>query len=534
MSGNSPETLTVVIFIQDPIDVVQSDDLLLSPASIVIPLPDGSISMTVSVTNSSFVAAVLCQWDFGVDNGTSEEVALNLPTNFPVQESFIYETEGTFTVKLQCRNTLSSAFFLTSSVEVLGWGMADFEMDIAMFQLMNGTIPTEDFPLKLKLKNIQVPPSGIIANFNYGDGSPVHTFPLTTLTPSHRYPKRGVYTGSVYLIHPSIGNTTLDFSARVGAFQLYLDDLKGQTALKQFKFQVEYPGPFTGHVQVDFGDGSPPSERNVWVVYSNVTFFHVYNTIGFYTAKFSATSKRYEEEGEFSGPIEVDGAVDDTLILTVSPDTVLTPSGEVTATVLLSRLVNGIFSLECLFFFDEDQDPHPRSWTGTLNPGQSFDVPFQYITLGTHDIVVNCSNSFSELTLTFFVFAYHPCFSDDPVFDRQYRMDNPMMVLNSVDLRLVTRTIIYCPLPSFWWWLEEFTPGGIRQHMDLQQPHVDFIEFGRGTLEPALYRMRVNISFGPEQNDTWLLGGTYVKILQTPLVADITGGTIRMTGEIVV
>ena len=108
-----------------------------------------------------------------------------------------------------------------------------------------------------------------------------------------------------------------------------------------------------------------------------------------------------------------------------------------------------------------------------------------------------------------------------------------MVVLNSMDLRLVTRTIIYCPLPSFWWWLEKLTPGGVREYTDLQQPQKDFMDFDNSMLKPGLYRMKVNISFGPENTNAWLTASTFVKVVAAPLVAEIAGGRVRMTGEIV-
>jgi hypothetical protein len=48
-------------------------------------------------------------------------------------------------------------------------------------------------------------------------------------------------------------------------------------------------------------------------------------------------------------------------------------------------------------------------------------MTFQYMTLGSHDVIMNCYNDISNYTLTFFVFAYHQCFSNDPIFDDQYR-----------------------------------------------------------------------------------------------------------------
>ena len=533
VSGASPETLAVVVYIQDPVDVVQSDSLLLSPASVVIPLPDGTVTITASVTNSSFVAAVLCLWDFGVTNGINDEVALNLPGDFPVQQSFAYDATGKYTVELRCRNTLSSGVSLTSTVEVFGWDMEDFQMDLPEYQPLNGTVTNDDFPLKLKLNSIQLPPSGITASFTYGDSNPDETLDLKSLVPTHRYPRRGVYPGSVHLDHPAKGNTSLYFTARVGMFQ----------------FSVDPPGALIG-TTFNFLVETLPNSQVMVNIYANGTV--IYSMLEFKVQRYHSASHVFETTGIFvvcfegrlllngggtisekeEVAVEVEGVADSTLILTVNADVVLTPPGGVTADVLLNRTMYGILNLTCQFFFDEGEKPEPLVTQQYLEPNGGFSVNFEYRTLGSHDIVVNCSNRYSYIILTEYVFAYHPCFSDDPIFDRQYRKDNPMVVLNSVDLRLVTRTIIYCPLPSFWWWLEEFTPAGIRQHTDLQQPYVDFIEFERGALEPGLYSMRLNISFGPESKNTWLVAGTFVKVVRAPLVAEIAGGSARMTGEI--
>ena len=532
MSGASPETLTVVVYIQDPIDVVQSDALLLSPASVAIPLPDGTVTVTASVTNSSFVAAVLCLWDFGVTNGISDEVALKLPGDFPVQQSFTYDATGKYTVELRCRNTLSSGVSLTSTVEVFGWEMEDFQMDLPKYQPLNGTVTSDDFPLTMKLNSIQLPPSGITASFTYGDDSPDETSDLKSLVPTHRYPQRGIYLGSVHLDHPAKGNTTLYFTARVGMFQFSVHPPGGLIGTT-FYFLVETLPNSQVMVNI-YANGTVIYPMSRFIVQRYHSISHVFNTVGIFIVWFEGRSLlngggMISEKGEIA--LEVEGVVDSTLILAVNADVVRTPPGGITADVSLSRDTYGINTLTCQFFFDEDEKPEPLETQQHLEPNGRFSVNFEYITLGSHDIVVNCSNKYSHITLTEYVFAYHPCFSDDPIFDRQYRKDNPMVVLNSVDLRLVTRTIIYCPLPSFWWWVEEFTPAGNRQHTDLQQPYVDFIEFERGALDPGLYRMKVNISFGPESNNTWLVAGTFVKVVRAPLMAEIAGGSARMTGE---
>jgi hypothetical protein len=52
---------------------------------------------------------------------------------------------------------------------------------------------------------------------------------------------------------------------------------------------------------------------------------------------------------------------------------------------------------------------------------ESFVVEFDYQMLGLHDVVANCSNAYSRNIVQVSVFAYHPCFSPDPIFDKQYR-----------------------------------------------------------------------------------------------------------------
>ena len=528
--------MRVIIYGQDPVSEIKFKDFLMLPGSTAIPLPDGTVTMSVHVINNNLHAQGLCYWDSGMVGGIFDEFEINIPSDFPIYQSFSYNSTDNYTVEFHCRNAKSSDVQLTSILEVLRWQMSDFKMDIADFQLMDGTIPIADFQLHMTLNTIKRPPRGLHASFMYGDGSPVDTFVFRTLKHTHRYPRRGVYEGSVFLSHPDFGNTTLNFTARVGAFQLSVEGTGGLVNIKTFTFTVEAPSTFYGYVSIRTGStviyqsGNPVSIINHQVQ-------HVFNEIGFHTVFFQAKTLSHvhggnvTETGEMADPLLVEGIVDSSLTLTVSPASMLTPSGEVTATILLDRTDHDIDPLHCSFDFQEEQDPELRNWTGTLRTQSSFDVQFAYMTLGSHVINVDCYNNYSAHSLTFFVFAYHPCVSDDPIFDWQYRIHNPMVVLNSVDFRLVTRTIIYCSGPSFWWWLQELTPEGVRERTDLEQLNLDYMDFERGSLEPGLYRMKLNISFGPENNNTWLQGGTYVRIVRAPLVAEIVGGSVRLTGE---
>jgi hypothetical protein len=53
-----------------------------------------------------------------------------------------------------------------------------------------------------------------------------------------------------------------------------------------------------------------------------------------------------------------------------------------------------------------------------------------------------------------------------------------------------------------------------------------------GTLDPMLYLIKLSIKFGPDQNNTELFGGIWVKIVAAPLVGAFAGGNVRLTGKI--
>jgi hypothetical protein len=47
-----------------------------------------------------------------------------------------------------------------------------------------------------------------------------------------------------------------------------------------------------------------------------------------------------------------------------------------------------------------------------------------------------------------------------------------------------------------------------------------------------LYLIKLSIKFGPDQNNTELFGGIWVKVVAAPLVGAFAGGNVRLTGKI--
>ncbi|PVD28955.1 hypothetical protein C0Q70_11551 [Pomacea canaliculata] len=155
---------------------------------------------------------------------------------------------------------------------------------------------------------------------------------------------------------------------------------------------------------------------------------------------------------------------------------------------------------------------------------------YNYITLGSKVVTLECSNAYSHSIVQVEVFVTNQCFSPDPIFDRQYsKQAKPMTVLNSEPAKLVTRTVIKCTdiKPNFTWAIKVVKNDSI---LPFEYPHLDYLTWERGQLEPDLYRFSLNISFGREHDFCWLSEMIYVRVERAPLVADIQGGT-RKTGD---
>ena len=411
------------------------------------------------------------------------------------QGSLQYDALGIYTIGFHCLNDATPlGVQFNTKVQVLAWQTSSFHIKPTQMQEMDGSVPTSDLIFQLNLVGLSRPPGGIQAHFHYGDGSPDEVFPLTTLTPGHRYPARGIYHGNVTLSDQANNSVSLNFKARVGVFQVSVAPTTGLVNTQEFEFLTAAAIPlYWVTIQINVSD-SVTLELDTGL--NGIGYFlrHTFAEVGtfyptFYGRMVDPYNVVYTEIGPYgNSPLVVTGAVDDTLELSVDQDIVLVSPGIVVATVFLRRSQPGIASMFCDFDFDEPLEPTPQNWTGTLDALDSFSVTFQYKSLGSHTLKVNCSNPISHHLMSQIVFIFHPCFSDDPVFDLQYNFNNPLMSINAARLRIVTRTIIMCPWPSFMWWVNEITPEGDTVDISLTQANKDFIEFAPGELEPALYR----------------------------------------------
>ncbi|PVD38504.1 hypothetical protein C0Q70_01119 [Pomacea canaliculata] len=146
--------------------------------------------------------------------------------------------------------------------------------------------------------------------------------------------------------------------------------------------------------------------------------------------------------------------------------------------------------MTCKMNWDEILVSTLGTWNGSLQPTASFLMNFTYETLGAKELVLNCSNAYSDISLSAYLFVDNVCFSPDPIFDRQFaKYHKPMVVLQSVRVKLVTRTVILCTThkPTFEWSISVYSRDGAKlsSYTNFQQPNVDYLTIERASSSQA-------------------------------------------------
>ncbi|PVD28962.1 hypothetical protein C0Q70_11558 [Pomacea canaliculata] len=515
------------IIVENPL---RPDDLTLLPAQTIIPVPDGNITFTVTTIN---LTTAFCIWDFD-HNDTTSPVYMNISESFPVEKLHTFYSARTYLVSFHCWNNISQVTEF-SNVTTRNWNMTNFILSYKNVQIIDGQVPQAAVIFSLSLLDTQRPPLGLKAVFDFGDGSPIQNIDFQNWDRSHTYPSRNVYNGTLMLSHPDKGNIYLNLNMRVGTFQLVGESLGGLVMSDTFRFNVSVPRNFSGSATVYFGDGSFTSKcekvDTVWI------FSHIYQRVGYYQASLTGygpvvsntSSPTFTENVTFPGTLEVEGSVKD-LTLEVFPRVIHHPPGNVTALVWLYS-PHRIMHLNCTFNWNEIMDETFITLTGPMESNTVVTYQYNYITLGSKVVTLECSNAYSHNIAQVEVFVNNDCFSPDPIFDRQYsKQAKPMIVLNSEPAKLVTRTVIKCTdiKPNFTWAIKIVNNDSMLAY---KYPDLDYLTWERGQLEPDLYRFSLNISFGREHDFCWLSEMIYVRVERAPLVVDIQGGKVRKTGD---
>jgi len=253
-----------------------------SEANFTSNVTNGNAPLNVKFTDTSTGTPTNWTWDFG-DVSTSTE---QNPT-------YIYKSEGNYTVKLTVKNSLGS-----DSEEKIGYITVGSAV-LAPETNFGSNATSGNAPLSVQFKD-ESTNSPTSWEWNFGDGKT-----STEQTPSHTYETVGTYTVNLTATNYGGSNSTTktdyitvtsDTSAPVASFTP--DASSGQTP-----FTVKFTDTTTGKVSSwnwEFGDGSTSKEQNPT---------HTYVAAGSYTVTLTATGPGGSNTATSDKPITVSASL---------------------------------------------------------------------------------------------------------------------------------------------------------------------------------------------------------------------------------
>lgn len=372
-------------------------------------------------------------------------------------------------------------------------------------------------------------PSGIIVQWNFGDGSDVIEETPQGFQKTHRYYKRGKYdfifhfsnstatetkTGHIYIgIANSYTVSNLKVIVNGGTYFtvtphsgleteikhycFFLDDtiLENQTTASQVYRKLTYPKLYLPKVHIRLRSG-PEAEE---VLYSSTPLAVDYNLAGGGLTLSSSQNPVYLPPG------------DNVLSMTVSS---LYTLGEATCDFQTGDKVN-----RTVFSFDHN-----------FGGSYSLSVQYRHFSLGTMNSTAYCYNRISEFeTYTEFE-VVNPCFRIDERFDRKYSMpETAMDVSVTEDIVIYARSALICKeMASFEWRVEyvelvtegQYFNNTFKNITNRADPTTNALLIPKNTLDPGLYKITCTVRI----SSTWMDEYTFVKIFRAPPRAFIMGG----------
>jgi PKD repeat protein len=264
------------------LSIVEMIKLTTSEANFTSNVTNGNAPLNVKFTDISTGTPTNWTWDFG-DGSTSTE---QNPT-------YIYKSEGNYTVKLTVSNSLGSDSEEKTGYITVGSAVLAPETNFGS----NATSGNAPLSVQFKDESTNSPTSW---EWNFGDGK-------TSIeqNPSHTYETVGTYTVNLTAMNYGGSNSTTktdyitvtsDTSAPVASFTP--DASSGQTP-----FTVKFTDTSTGKVSSwnwDFGDGSTSTDQNPT---------HTYVAEGSYTVTLIATGPGGSNKANSAKPITVSASL---------------------------------------------------------------------------------------------------------------------------------------------------------------------------------------------------------------------------------
>ncbi|KAK3103729.1 hypothetical protein FSP39_021426, partial [Pinctada imbricata] len=531
-----------VITIQYPIP---KENITLSPAFYVIPIPDGIMSFHMNLTEDNPQPSnVTCLFDFQDGDEIDRDVGLIFGS--PVNKTFVYDFPGEKAVNFTCWNRVSSMTKM-SNITVVNFTLDHFEIIYQSPVNMNTTLSNVvdlNYPRDTPVRKVQhsivdvyfyvdllrchkLPPD-IYFQWDFGDGS-VET-DLVQFKKIHTYTKRGHYEIKVTIFNNKTNeHLEIDpFIITMGIIQFSVEPADGIVSLTEFTFQFE---GFEGNTTYIF----VPQQ-----VFSNTSFTlddHIFQYIYPYWGQFQpfvfADNGTVNEIVYMETPVEVDFNLTalDISVNNGSVDTYIIhlPPGYLKVTISVSKYTRMPYTTCDINIGDIINDGN-FSLFGNITYQEPLILEEYYYTLGNHTLIVNCTNYASSLYFEQTIYVYNECFTVDGIFDRQYSHSNtPMKTFSFMNTDLSTRMGVICTdmHSEFTWSVEQVIVNNSKE----QRIPLDYkpaknrgiARFGRGDFSQVTLRVILNVSL----DGTWIHEFTYLEFIKTPPFAYIVGGNRR-------
>ena len=527
--------------------IIPDTGIALSPATDKIPIPDGVMNFTLTLTvDKPTPTNVSCTFDF------ADDVELNVSTsivyNVPVDKSFTYNTSGTRTVTFECWNLVSRETF-TSNIEIASFTVNDFAVTYQSPVLMNTTLSeeiNEDYPKTSNIMKVfhnpinttffvdllgcsRMPPD-VYFTWDFGDDKGEER-ELVSFTKDHQFDERGTFSVSVKISDNRTGSeTTKSYSIVMGVVQFTVTPQRGEISVTDFVYSFAgMEGTVTYTFDSDSADIFP-------VVGSQAT--GKYNSWGLRQASILATNGTITELVYLEHPVEADYYIDGELEVIVSNGTTSMPQGNfqlnlppgnVQFTVRITGSVAKPY-INCSINLGDLINSRDHFVYGNITADKPLELTTQYYTLGNHSLTVNCFNFVSNTSIHSYVDVFNECFTRDGIFDRQYsHVDSAMKAYTSVDTDLSSRMGVICidKQAGFDWTVQRVVldennteTRSVLDYVPPNNPLRGSMRFQRGKIEEGYIYVALNVSL----DGTWIHEFMFVNFIKPPPYAYIVGG----------
>lgn len=513
-----------LIIIQYPIV-----DFYLSPRPpIQYPLPDGEVIFKVHMTDyNPDPTNVTCQ--FSYENAVvSYNNSVVIRYNKDIKRTHIYTTDGTKNIEIICSNIVSNVK-LTTKVEIKAVELDDFTFTYKHIVPMNMTPNATDIPVEVEFdislfECVRFPPE---ANFSwyFGDYTDVEINSAHNML--HIYELRNIYNITV-MIQNSTSRTNKSFSIKIGAVDYTVSSYLGGVSITEFIFEMTGIGAGgTYELFPGLGDTITRTQSQNDI---HVKINKIYDDYGIFSPKITAINEHFTEFLYFPKPIVVDYNM--TVLKIDMPSTLRMPDpGKVNVTASLQGTTTPLPITSCTYDMQDFINFTVVTLTQNITADDPLIFTFTYLTLGDHDVTVNCSNYYDKYYYRGKITVTNKCFTIEGIFDRQYaRPTTPMTVYTTENFDLTNRMGVHCSNESvtFHWkiyrYYSEYNKVVFNNSGDdVGQENKGSYRFAKGNVPAGLYEVNLNVSL----TTTWIPERTFIRFIQPPPIAFIEGGYQR-------